>query len=69
MCRDSVRDPEGRLAPSQLGLWEDTQTEGHRAIVDACHKHGTVMIVQIHHAGYNTHPECGPAKDHRYKMA
>jgi NADPH2 dehydrogenase len=55
-------DPEGRLAPSQLGLWEDTQTEGHRAIVDACHKHGTVMIVQIHHAGYNTHPECGPAK-------
>lgn len=54
--------PTGRLAPTQLGLWEDGQIEGHRKISEACHKHGAVVIVQIHHAGYNTHPECGPSK-------
>ncbi|NLM62050.1 MAG: NADH:flavin oxidoreductase [Clostridiales bacterium] len=55
-------DPYGRLAPSQLGLWDDSQIEGHRAIAEACHRHGAVVIVQIHHGGYNTHPECGPSK-------
>lgn len=55
-------DPYGRLAPSQLGLWDDSQIEGHRAIADACHRHGAVVIVQIHHGGYNTHPECGSSK-------
>jgi NADPH2 dehydrogenase len=55
-------DPNGRLAPSQLGLWDDSQIEGHRAIANACHNHGAVVIVQLHHGGYNTHPECGPSK-------
>ncbi len=55
-------NPTGRLAPSQLGLWEDAQMEGHQRITEACHKHDTIMLVQIHHAGYNTHPDCGPAK-------
>lgn len=54
--------PEGRLAPSQLGLWEDNQIRGHAAITEACHRHGTIMLVQIHHGGYNTHPECGKSK-------
>jgi 2,4-dienoyl-CoA reductase-like NADH-dependent reductase (Old Yellow Enzyme family) len=54
--------PDGRLAPSQLGLWEDRQIAGHKAITEACHKYGTVMLVQIHHGGFNTHPECGPSK-------
>lgn len=54
--------PEGRLAPSQLGLWEDGQIEGHAAITRACRRYGAVMLVQLHHGGYNTHPECGPSK-------
>lgn len=54
--------PDGRLAPSQLGLWEDAQIAGHAKIAEACHKHGAVVIVQIHHGGYNTHPACGPSK-------
>lgn len=54
--------PDGRLAPSQLGLWEDMQIEGHRKITEGCHKHGAIVLVQIHHGGYNTHPECGPSK-------
>ncbi len=52
----------GRLAPSQLGLWEDAQIAGHCAITEACHKHNAVVLVQIHHGGYNTHPECGISK-------
>ena len=54
-------EPGGRLSPSQLGLWEDGQIPGHRAITDACHAFGTVMLVQLHHAGSAVHPECGPA--------
>lgn len=54
--------PDGRLSPTQLGLWEDSQIEGHAHITGACHSHGTVMLVQLHHGGYNTHPDCGPSR-------
>ena len=54
--------PDGRLAPSQLGLWSDKQIPGHRKITDSVHAYGSTIIVQIHHGGYHTHPECGPAK-------
>ena len=52
--------PEGRLAPTQLGLWDDAQTEGHRRIAEACHAYGALVIPQIHYGGLGTHPECGP---------
>jgi len=52
-------DPTGRLAPSQLGLWNDEQIPGHRAITDACHAYGTTMLVQLHHAGATTNPAVG----------
>lgn len=52
--------PEGRLAPSQLGLWCDEQIEGHGKIADAVHKHGALIIPQIHYGGLGTHPACGP---------
>lgn len=52
--------PEGRLAPSQIGLWNDEQTEGHRRIVQACHAHGALVIPQLHYGGLGTHPACGP---------
>lgn len=41
----------GRLADTQLGIWEDAQIEGLRQIVDATHRHGVPILVQIHHAG------------------
>jgi 2,4-dienoyl-CoA reductase-like NADH-dependent reductase (Old Yellow Enzyme family) len=44
----------GRLASRQLGLWSDEHIPGLRRIADACHKHGAVVLVQIHHAGRNT---------------
>ena len=52
--------PEGRLAPSQLGLWNDDQIEGHGRIVEACHRYNTLIIPQIHYGGLGTHPACGP---------
>ena len=52
--------PEGRLAPSQLGLWNDEQIAGHRRIAEACHRHGALAIPQIHFGGLGTHPDCGP---------
>lgn len=52
--------PEGRLAPSQLGLWNDSQIEGHKMITDAVHKYDTLIIPQLHFGGLGTHPACGP---------
>lgn len=52
--------PEGRLFPSQLGLWEGGQIEGHRKIAEACHAHEALVIPQLHYGGLGTHPACGP---------
>ena len=52
--------PEGRLSPTQLGLWDDGQIEGHRKIAEACHPYGTLVIPQLHYGGLGTHPDCGP---------
>lgn len=53
-------DKAARLFPTQLGLWNDEQIEGHKKIADAVHKHGALVIPQIHHGGLGTHPDCGP---------
>lgn len=44
----------GRLADSQLGIWSDEHIAGLSQIADRCHKHGAVVIAQIHHAGLKT---------------
>ena len=53
--------PDGRFCKTHLGLWEDGQIEGHKAIVDACHEYGAVMLVQLNHTGITTTPDIGPA--------
>ncbi len=52
--------PEGRLAPTQIGLWNDDQTEGHRRLTEACRPFGALVIPQLHYGGLGTHPQCGP---------
>lgn len=52
--------PEGRLSPTQIGLWNDEQIEGHTRIVEACHPYGALVIPQLHYGGLGTHPACGP---------
>lgn len=41
----------GRLGMSQMGIWEDGQTEGHKHIAKAVHKEGCPIVMQIHHGG------------------
>lgn len=54
----------GRLMDRQLGIWNDTQMEGLKKIVDAVHAEGCAVFVQLHHAGVvgiNEQPLC-PSK-------
>ncbi len=61
ICTEATAvSPEGRLAPTQLGLWCDDQIEGYRRLAGACKAHGALVIPQIHYGGLGTHPECGP---------
>lgn len=53
--------PGGRFCRTHMGLWNDEQIEGHKAIVEGCHKYGAVVIIQLNHTGYTTNPELGPA--------
>lgn len=41
----------GRLADTQLGIWEDAQVEGLKKITETVHRHGTPILVELHHAG------------------
>lgn len=43
----------GRLANTELGLWEDGQIEGLKKIVDVIHENGAKTFIQINHAGGN----------------
>ncbi|WP_139738184.1 NADH:flavin oxidoreductase/NADH oxidase [Actinomyces wuliandei] len=43
--------PEGRLSPNDLGLWEESQVEGHHRIVEAVHAAGALVGVQLGHGG------------------
>ncbi|MET9350582.1 NADH:flavin oxidoreductase/NADH oxidase [Streptomyces termitum] len=43
--------PEGRISPADLGLWNDTQTEGLRRIASFVKAQGSVPGIQIAHAG------------------
>ncbi|MGC5345471.1 NADH:flavin oxidoreductase/NADH oxidase [Streptomyces sp. DT24] len=43
--------PEGRISPSDLGIWNDTQVAALRRITDFLKSQGTVPGIQIAHAG------------------
>ena len=53
--------PGGRFGKIHLGLWDDDQIDGHRAITNACHKYGATVLIQLNHTGITSNPECGPA--------
>lgn len=44
-------DPEGRLHPHQLGIWDDAFLPGLSHLSTAIRKHGALALIQIHHAG------------------
>ena len=43
--------PEGRISPGDAGLWNDEQAESLRPIVRFVQEHGSVMGIQLGHAG------------------
>jgi 2,4-dienoyl-CoA reductase-like NADH-dependent reductase (Old Yellow Enzyme family) len=43
--------PEGRISPGDLGIWNDTQVEGHRRLTGFMRAHGVVPGIQLAHAG------------------
>ncbi len=43
--------PEGRITPSDLGLWKDEHIPGLSKIVDFLHEHGAATGIQLAHAG------------------
>ena len=51
--------PGGRFGFSHMGLWDDFQIEGHRAIADVCHDNGSAVIIQLNHTGAITNPSVG----------
>ncbi|WP_249359303.1 NADH:flavin oxidoreductase/NADH oxidase [Cupriavidus sp. 2SB] len=43
--------PEGRITPSDLGIWSDAHVEGHRELVSFIVSQGAVPGIQLAHAG------------------
>jgi len=43
--------PEGRISPEDAGLWTDSQMAPLKRIVEFCHAHGTLVGIQLAHAG------------------
>lgn len=63
---------KGRLSNTQLGIWSDEHIEGLSRIAAACHNHGAVVLLQIHHAGFMTpktvlEPSLAPSDMHTEK--
>lgn len=47
----SAVDPIGRITAEDLGLWSDEHIPGMKAIVDAVHREGGKIGIQLAHAG------------------
>src|SRR5690606_15427068 len=43
--------PEGRISPSDAGIWNDAQADAWRRVVDAVHSQGVPIGIQLAHAG------------------
>jgi 2,4-dienoyl-CoA reductase-like NADH-dependent reductase (Old Yellow Enzyme family) len=44
-------EPDGRISPDDLGLWDDLQVEGFRRIASFVKAQGSLLGVQLAHAG------------------
>jgi 2,4-dienoyl-CoA reductase-like NADH-dependent reductase (Old Yellow Enzyme family)/thioredoxin reductase len=49
-------EPAGKLMAFSPGIWDDDKVTGFKRIVEACHKHGAKVALQIAHAGRQTTP-------------
>ena len=69
---------DGRISSYQPGIWSDEHIEYFKPIVEACHKHGAVILLQIHHSGLVTRktisskaigPSVDPDNDRSYALS
>ena len=52
MTEAAAVSPEGRITPSDLGIYRDEHVAKLREIVDFIHEHGAVAGIQLAHAGF-----------------
>lgn len=43
--------PDGRVSPQDAGIWNETQTSAWRRVTDLVHEAGSLIAVQLAHAG------------------
>ena len=55
-CASHVQ-ANGRGFPGQLGIFNDKQIEGHTRLAQAIQSHGSLALVQLHHAGIRSPQE------------
>lgn len=44
-------EKKGRISNNDLGLYDDSQIEGHKKLNELCHKFGSTTAIQLAHAG------------------
>jgi 2,4-dienoyl-CoA reductase-like NADH-dependent reductase (Old Yellow Enzyme family) len=47
----------GKGFPGQLGIFDDTQLEGHTRLAQAIKSYGSLAVIQLHHAGMRSEPK------------
>lgn len=50
-------DKEGRITPTQLGIWDDSFIDGLAKIPPIAHAEGAIALIQIQHSGVKTSKE------------
>lgn len=69
---------DGRIFSYQPGIWSDKLIESFKPIVNACHKHGALVLLQIHHSGLVTRkavsdkavgPSIDPTNERSYALS
>ncbi len=51
MTEATAVEPRGRISPWDLGIWDDSQIDGFRAVADFIHSQGAAAAIQLAHAG------------------
>lgn len=71
-CASHVQ-ANGKGFPGQLGIFSDTQMEGHQRLASKIKSYGSLAVVQLHHAGMRSpidiiegNPVC-PSDQEKYK--
>ncbi len=55
-CASHVQEV-GKGFPGQLGIFSDGLKEGHKKLTKSIKKHGSLAVIQLHHAGMRTPTE------------